>query len=313
MNREHDDRPTIRIGFTGFWDGFDPQDNFFTRLLAPAYRLDVVDRPDYLVYSQVGSGRRDHLRHDCIRIFFTGEQMAPDWNTCDWAFTFEHSSHPRHFRLPLWAVYFDPSRLVKPEGFDPAATLARVGGRMSFTGKPGAKPVVSRFVSLRVLEDGVWRIAESVVRPTQAAVLEELEWLVGTWKTEAGRGDEVEASFSRPLGDSCIVGRTTIKSQTGGSREVLQVIHADRASGQVKTWIFDSSGARAEGVVEPDGASYHQSLVGTPAETAVGNLVRWVQVISPSGDGRFTLHAIERSVDGVPVPDGPPLHFRKVR
>lgn len=195
----------------------------------------------------------------------------------------------------------------------PAATLARVGGRMTFTGKPGAKPVVSRFVSLRVLEDGAWRIAESVVRPTQAAVLEELEWLVGTWKTETGRGDEVEASFSRPLGDSCIVGRTTIKPKAGGSREVLQVIHADRGSGRVRTWIFDSTGARAEGVVESDGASYHQSLVGTPAETAVGDVVRWVQLISPSGDGRFTLHAIERSVDGVPVPDGPPLHFRKVR
>lgn len=195
----------------------------------------------------------------------------------------------------------------------PAATLARVGGRMTFTGKPGAKPVVSRFVSLRVLEDGAWRIAESVVRPTQAAVLEELEWLVGTWKTESGRGDEAEASFSRPLGDSCIVGRTTIKPKAGGAREVLQVIHADRASGQVKTWIFDSTGARAEGVVEADGASYHQSLVGTPAETALGSRVRWVQVIAPSGDGRFTMHAIERSVDGVPVPDGPPLHFRKVR
>jgi uncharacterized protein (TIGR02246 family) len=217
--------------------------------------------------------------------------------------------------IKAWLERHPQAKLeIRIDGVEfPAATLARVGGRMSFTGKPGAKPVVSRFVSLRVLEDGVWRIAESVVRPTQAAVLEELEWLVGTWKTEAGRGDEVEASFSRPLGDSCIVGRTTIKSQTGGSREVLQVIHADRASGQVKTWIFDSTGARAEGVVEPDGASYHQSVVGTPAETAVGNLVRWVQVISPSGDGRFTLHAIERSVDGVPVPDGPPLHFRKVR
>lgn len=124
MNREHDDRPAVRIGFAGFWDGFDPKDNFFTRLLAPAYRLEIVERPDYLIYSQVGGGRRDHLRHDCTRIFFTGEQMAPDWNTCDWAFTFEHSCHPRHFRLPLWAIYFDPARLVKPDGIDPTTVLS---------------------------------------------------------------------------------------------------------------------------------------------------------------------------------------------
>lgn len=195
----------------------------------------------------------------------------------------------------------------------PAATLARVVGRMTFTAKPGAKPVVSRFVSLRVLEDGAWRIAESVVRPTQAAVLQDLEWLVGTWKTEAGRGDEVETTFSRSPGDACLVGRTTMRPASGPAREVLQVIHADRAGGQVRTWVFDSSGARAEGVVESDGTSYHQTLVGTPAETAAGDLARWVQVISPAGEGRFTLHAIERSIDGVPLPDGEPIHFRKVR
>jgi uncharacterized protein (TIGR02246 family) len=196
----------------------------------------------------------------------------------------------------------------------PAASLARVAGRMTFTSRPGAKPVVSRFVSLRVLEDGAWRIAESAVVPSQAAVLDELEWLVGTWKTDPARGgDEVEATFSRSLGDASIVGRTKIKPKTGKERDILQVIHADRATGLVKTWIFDSTGARAEGVVEADGASYHQSLVGAPAESAGGTVARWVQVIAPAGDGRFTLHAIERTLDGRPLPDGQPLDFRKVR
>ncbi|MFM7107515.1 MAG: YybH family protein [Planctomycetaceae bacterium] len=196
----------------------------------------------------------------------------------------------------------------------PADSLARVSGIMTFTSRDGAKPVLSRFVSLRVLEDGEWRIAESAVVPSQAAVLDELEWLVGTWKCEAARGgDEVEATFSRSLGDASIVGRTTIKPAEGKSREVLQVIHADRASGRVKTWIFDSSGARAEGVVDADGASYHQTLVGVPAETAGGGEARWTQVIAPTGEGRFTLHAIERSIDGVPLPDGRQMDFRKVR
>lgn len=196
----------------------------------------------------------------------------------------------------------------------PAETLARVSGVMTFTSSEGAKPVLSRFVSLRVLEDGEWRIAESAVVPSQAAVLDELQWLVGTWKGEVvGGGDEVEATFSRSLGDASIVGETTIKPEGGKSREILQVIHADRASGRVKTWIFDSSGARAEGIVEADGASYHQTLVGVPAETVGGGEARWTQIIAPTGEGRFTLHAIERSIDGVPLPDGRPMTFRKVR
>jgi len=218
--------------------------------------------------------------------------------------------------IKAWLERYPQSTLaIAVDGVEfPAATLARVGGRMTFTSKPGAKPVVSRFASLRVLEDGVWRIAESAAQPNQAAVLEELEWLIGTWKNDPARdGDEVEATFSRSLGDAFIVGRTTFKPKSGAARESLQVIHADRATGLVRTWVFDSTGARAEGVIEADGASYHQSLAGVPAESAGGGVVRWVQVIAPAGDGRFTLHSIERTLDGAPLPDGKPMDFRKVR
>ncbi len=108
-----DARPVIRIRFVDFWPGFDPRDNWFTRLLERRYRLEHVERPDFLVYSCFGGRRPEHLRHDGVRVFFTGECRRPDWQTCDWAFTFEHTSHPRHFRLPLWATYADPRRLVK--------------------------------------------------------------------------------------------------------------------------------------------------------------------------------------------------------
>ena len=119
-----DPRRTIRIKFVGFWDDFDTQDNYFTRLLAPCYRLEICDDPDYIVYAYVGKRRKEFLRYDCVRIFYTGENLTPDWNACDWAFTFEYSSHPRHFRLPLWALYVDPVSLVKPASYDPAAVLA---------------------------------------------------------------------------------------------------------------------------------------------------------------------------------------------
>lgn len=196
-----------------------------------------------------------------------------------------------------------------------AASVVRVSGEMTFIARPKAKPVTSRFVSLRVLEDGVWRLAESVVTPNQAAQLDALDWLVGTWRNDpGGRGDSVEATFSKPLGESCIVGRVTLKPWDGdaGAREALHVIHADRASGLVRAWVFDSSGARAEGVVESDGTSFHETLVGTPAETAPGSVARWVQVIAPTGADRCTLHAIERSLDGERLPDGEPVHLRKI-
>lgn len=195
-----------------------------------------------------------------------------------------------------------------------AESLARVSGTMRFTRQPGAAPVTSRFESLRALDGGSWRLVESVVVPGHAAALDELDWLVGTWRAEAGpHGGAVEAAFDKPLGGFCIVGRTRSERAGRPAREALQVIHADRGTGLVRTWVFDSTGARAEGVVEFDGTSFHQVLAGTPAETAPGREARWVQVIAPTGDSAFTLHAIERSVDGMPQPDAPPMHFRRIR
>jgi len=128
----------VRIGFTGFWDSFDPRDNFFTRLLAPRYDVVVCERPDFLIHSCIGKGRHDHRRHDCVRIFYTGENVAADWLSTDWAFTFEHDPHPRHFRLPHWPFYVDPGALVKPPDVDPERALA---GKTRFCGFVVSNPL----------------------------------------------------------------------------------------------------------------------------------------------------------------------------
>ena len=192
-----------------------------------------------------------------------------------------------------------------------ATSLARVAGVMRFTRAVGEKPVATRFESLRVLDDGGWRLAESVVAPSHAAALDEFDWLVGSWLATDHDGGSVWIEFSKGLDGHALVGRGTRQPKGGAAVESLQLIHADRATGVVRSWVFDSTGARAEGVLESDGTSFHQTLMGTPAEGAVGRVARWVQVISPAGGERFTLHAIDRSLDGVPVPDERPLHFKR--
>ena len=117
-------RPQLRLGFTGFWDTFDPRDNYFTRLLSRRYDVVVCDRPDFLIHSCIGKGRHDHRRHEGVRIFYTGENVPADWLSTDWAFTFEHDPHPRHFRLPHWPFYVDPRQLVKPAEVDVERIMA---------------------------------------------------------------------------------------------------------------------------------------------------------------------------------------------
>jgi len=196
-----------------------------------------------------------------------------------------------------------------------AEPLARVAGTLKFVSKPGAKPVTSRFTSLRVREGETWRLAESVVVPEHAAALDDLEWLVGTWTkqpTKGGKGS-IEAVYEKALGGYCILGRSRIEGEEGPAIEALEIIHADRASGVIRSWVFDSTGASGEGLITFDGTSLEKQMVGTPSDRVPGAVARWTQVIAPTGEGRCTLHSIERSIDGVAMPDGEPVHLRKVR
>lgn len=191
-----------------------------------------------------------------------------------------------------------------------ARPLVRVRGTLAFTKKPGEKPVETPFESLRVLEDGAWRLAESIVAPSPAAALDELGWLVGTWQaTDAKEGTTVTMTLEKAVGGQALLGRTKIVPKQGAAIESLDLIHADRATGQVRSWLFDSTGARAEGVFSADGTAFNRTLVGTPAD-GVGR-AQWTQVIVPGGEGRFTLQSIDRSLDGQPLPDNPPLHFKR--
>jgi uncharacterized protein (TIGR02246 family) len=194
-----------------------------------------------------------------------------------------------------------------------AEPLARVSGTLKFTAKPGAKPVTSRFTSLRVREGQAWRLAESIVVSEHAAALDDLEWLVGTWTSQGAGKSSVETVYEKQLGGYGLVGRTRIKPAEGPAIEALEIIHADRGTGAIRSWVFDSTGARGEGVVVFDGTSLEKLMVGTPADRVPGSVARWTQVLAPTGEGRCTMHAIERSVDGVALPDGAPVQLRKVR
>ena len=97
----------IRIGFVDFWKGFDARNNCLTDMLIRIYgknRIEVVDKNfDYLFFSCFG---HSNLKYDCIKIFFTGENIVPDFNICDYAIgVHEMNFGDRYLRLPFYYWY----------------------------------------------------------------------------------------------------------------------------------------------------------------------------------------------------------------
>ena len=47
-------KPTISLGYADFWPGFNPETDFFTRLLRWRFDIRLSGRPDFLLAVQLG-------------------------------------------------------------------------------------------------------------------------------------------------------------------------------------------------------------------------------------------------------------------
>ncbi|WP_413827250.1 glycosyltransferase family 10 domain-containing protein [Methanobrevibacter sp. UBA313] len=90
------------VDFEGFLDPYD-DNNLILNILKKKYNVKISDNPDYLFF---GLGGYEHLKYDCVRIFWTGECFTPDFNIADYALSYENLSYgDRHIRAP---IYFFP-------------------------------------------------------------------------------------------------------------------------------------------------------------------------------------------------------------
>lgn len=93
----------IKINFSDFWPGFE-NNNLFLKFLEQHFPVKIDDDPDYLFYSVYGNR---HLNYDSsVKILYTGENLVPDFNLCDYAMGFHYLEFDdRYLRFPLYAYY----------------------------------------------------------------------------------------------------------------------------------------------------------------------------------------------------------------
>jgi hypothetical protein len=93
---------TIKIKFVGFWNEFDDNNNFIINLLKKHYAVELSDEPEY-VFSSCFSD--EYLDYECVRIFYTGENLVPDFNAFDYAIGYEYLDYgDRYMRYTDYAI-----------------------------------------------------------------------------------------------------------------------------------------------------------------------------------------------------------------
>lgn len=116
-------KPTLRVNFVDFWPDFQKENNYFFHLLNTQYEVKIdEEHPELLFFSVDYAKRRErekYLDHPSAKIFFSGENVRANYDEtsidsemysigkCNFAFTFDFSDDPRHYRLPLWVLYID--------------------------------------------------------------------------------------------------------------------------------------------------------------------------------------------------------------
>lgn len=101
----------LKIDFVDF-GGINKNKNYFTNILSRRFDIEISDKPDLLLYKEIGHINR---LYTCKKIFVTGESLLPDWERADYSITCHHIDNPRHLRLPyyVWGTSNPVSKLIK--------------------------------------------------------------------------------------------------------------------------------------------------------------------------------------------------------
>ncbi len=115
----------LRIAFSDQLGDFDPHNNVWLHQWQRFADVEVVgdlSEADVLMYSDWGQA---HWAFQGPKIYYTGENMLPDFEECDLAFTSMHMpGEARNVRLPVYFFYSDtPEDLIKGADYDPQAVL----------------------------------------------------------------------------------------------------------------------------------------------------------------------------------------------
>ncbi|MGA2612702.1 MAG: glycosyltransferase family 10 [Spirochaetia bacterium] len=87
----------LKILFVDFWPGWNPESNPLIDILRKHFVVELTHEPDFVIYSNFGYR---HLAYDAPRMFYTGENLRPDFNICDYALGYDRMTFgDRYFRF----------------------------------------------------------------------------------------------------------------------------------------------------------------------------------------------------------------------
>jgi uncharacterized protein (TIGR02246 family) len=184
------------------------------------------------------------------------------------------------------------------------AVVTRAAGNSSRT----------NYLAIHVKRGDKWLIAHLTESESQAAVspyghLQELEWLVGTWKDKTSEA-EVRTTCEWATNKTFLTRSFSAKSKDRGELEGTEVMGWDPVKGHIRAWIFDSEGGFGEAIWTREGDRW---LVQSVTTLPDGRKASSHSTITHVSDDQYTWESTNRVLDGEVRPNIDKIQIDRVK
>jgi len=170
------------------------------------------------------------------------------------------------------------------------------------------EPTMSRYSVLHVREGGKWLMAIVRELPAETASLRDLDWLIGTW---VAKNDDAEVHTTYEwVWDKSFIRVQFIIRQKDRTLRGFQMIGKDEASGELRSWTFESEGGFGEATWSRDGKKWVLDAAGRLSD---GSALAATNVLIPLDQDSFTWQTVKRSISGEEVEELPPVKVNRVK
>jgi uncharacterized protein (TIGR02246 family) len=172
----------------------------------------------------------------------------------------------------------------------------------------------SNYVAVHVKREGKWLIAHltevvSQDAPTPYSHLQELEWMVGTWKDNTSEA-EVYTTCQWAANRTYLTRSFSAKSTDRGPLEGTEVIGWDPIKACIHSWTFDSEGGFSEGIWSREGNRW---LIQSVTTLPDGRKASAHNTITYASDHQYTWESSNRVFDGEVRPNIDKIAIERVK
>jgi uncharacterized protein (TIGR02246 family) len=196
----------------------------------------------------------------------------------------------------------------------PAPDLAIEDGTSTVTAPDDSAPSRARYTNVLIKRAGKWlhcSVREAAYSdPTNLEHLKGLEWAIGAWADEGGKGPVGRISFDWVPGQNFIISTRTVEFKDASLDNGMQVIGWDPVSKQIRSWSFEADGGYSDSVWTKDGTKW---IIKSNSTISDGSKVTTTNIVTPVDDNTVTWQSKDQTINGKPLPDTKEIKMKRVQ